>query len=108
MHVDGRQRRRPQRRHRAAGHDYGVFWFEQGEGGKWTRRQSTVLVSGARLDAGRSEWRRATDFVTGKRFMAHNGNDPGEREPLGVYWFEYRRVAPLLPALRLVSSGSAT
>ncbi len=22
----------------AAGHDYGVFWFEQGEGGKWTRR----------------------------------------------------------------------
>ena len=29
------------------------------------------------------------DFVTGKRFMAHNGKDPGEREPLGVYWFEY-------------------
>jgi hypothetical protein len=20
--------------------------------------------------------------------MAHNGNDPGEREPLGVYWYE--------------------
>jgi hypothetical protein len=30
------------------------------------------------------------DFVTGKRFMAHNGSDPGEREPLGVYWYEYR------------------
>ena len=29
------------------------------------------------------------DFVTGKRFMAHNGRDPGEREPLGVYWYEY-------------------
>ena len=22
--------------------------------------------------------------------MAHNGRDPGEREPLGVYWYEYR------------------
>ena len=20
--------------------------------------------------------------------MAHNGNDPGEKEPLGVYWYE--------------------
>ncbi len=27
------------------------------------------------------------DFVTGKRYMAHNGKDPGEREPLGVYWY---------------------
>jgi hypothetical protein len=33
------------------------------------------------------------DLVTGKRFMAHNGGDPGEREPLGVYWYEYRPVA---------------
>jgi hypothetical protein len=30
------------------------------------------------------------DLVTGKRFMAHNGNDPGEREPLGLYWYEFR------------------
>ena len=29
------------------------------------------------------------DLITGKRFMAHNGRDPGEREPLGVYWYEY-------------------
>jgi hypothetical protein len=21
--------------------------------------------------------------------MAHNGRDPGEREPLGIYWYEY-------------------
>ena len=29
------------------------------------------------------------DLVTGKRFMAHNGSDPGEKEPLGVYWYEF-------------------
>ena len=28
------------------------------------------------------------DLVTGKRYMAHNGHDPGEREPLGIYWYE--------------------
>src|SRR5437763_16551326 len=31
--------------------------------------------------------------VTGKRYMAHNGHDPGEREPLGVYWYE-RLIVP--------------
>jgi len=79
-------------------HDYGVFWMEQGatgaDGKKWTRRviddawsqghaSSLVDVNG---DGQR-------DFVTGKRFMAHNGRDPGEREPLGVYWYEYRAIA---------------
>jgi hypothetical protein len=27
------------------------------------------------------------DIVTGKRFWAHNGHDPGERDPAVVYWF---------------------
>jgi hypothetical protein len=30
--------------------------------------------------------------VTGKRYIAHNGKDPGEREPLGVYWYEMLRT----------------
>jgi hypothetical protein len=75
----------------AAGHDYGVFWFEQGPDEKWTKRV---------IDNAWSQGHASTlidingdgrlDFVTGKRFMAHNGTDPGEREPLGVYWYEYR------------------
>ena len=75
----------------AAGHDYGVFWFEQGTGGTWTKRI---------IDNAWSQGHASTlvdlngdgrlDFVTGKRFMAHNGSDPGEREPLGVYWYEFR------------------
>ena len=78
----------------AAGHDFGVFWFEQGADGKWARRV---------IDSAWSQGHASTlvdingdgrlDFVTGKRFMAHNGSDPGEREPLGVYWYEYRPVA---------------
>ena len=78
----------------AAGHDFGVFWFEQGPDEKWTKRM---------IDNAWSQGHASTlvdlngdgrlDFVTGKRFMAHNGSDPGEREPLGVYWYENRMVS---------------
>jgi hypothetical protein len=33
------------------------------------------------------------DLITGKRYMAHNGRDPGEREPLGIYWYEMMKPA---------------
>jgi hypothetical protein len=80
------------------GHDYGVFWLEQGadgpDGKNWTRRV---------IDDAWSQGHASTlidvngdgrlDLVTGKRFMAHNGKDPGEREPLGVYWYEHRASA---------------
>jgi hypothetical protein len=81
----------------AAGHDYGVFWFEQGADGAWTKRMIDAAWSQGHASAvvdlngdGR------LDFVTGKRFMAHNGSDPGEREPLGLYWYE-TRPAPASP-----------
>jgi hypothetical protein len=76
-------------------HDYGVFWFEHAGSGAWTRRTIDSAWSQAHASTlvdlngdGRM------DLVTGKRFMAHNGGDPGEREPLGVYWYEFRPVAP--------------
>jgi hypothetical protein len=28
------------------------------------------------------------ELITGKRLFAHNGHDPGGREPLGLYWYE--------------------
>jgi hypothetical protein len=82
-----------------AGHNYGLFWFEQGKDGKWARHT---------IDASWSQAHASTlvdlngdgmkDIVTGKRFMAHNGSDPGEKEPLGVYWYEF---------VRPTASGSA-
>ena len=32
------------------------------------------------------------DIVTGKRFFAHNGNDPGGKEPVVMFWYEFRRT----------------
>lgn len=70
-------------------HDYGVFWLEHTASGSWEKHM---------IDNSWSQPHAMTvvDFrgkgnlglLTGKRYMAHNGGDPGEREPLGIYWYE--------------------
>ena len=70
-------------------HGYGIFWLENTGDGKWVKHviddswsqaHAVVLV----------DFRKTGNIglLTGKRYMAHNGSDPGEREPLGVYWYE--------------------
>jgi hypothetical protein len=71
------------------GHNYGIFWMEQKADGTWEKHM---------IDESWSQPHATTliDFrgtgnvgiLTGKRYMAHNGHDPGAREPLGVYWYE--------------------
>jgi hypothetical protein len=73
-------------------HNYGIFWLEQTADHKfvkhmiddsWSQPHAVTLVD---LNGdGR------VDILTGKRYMAHNGRDPGEREPLGIYWYENTR-----------------
>ena len=89
-----------------AGHDYGVFWFENADAGPWMRRTIDNAWSQAHASTlvdlngdGR------LDLVTGKRFMAHNGADPGEREPLGIYWYEYRPAPRAAGAAGQASGG---
>jgi len=89
-------------------HQYGVAWFEniggKGEdaGAQWQKR----------LIVGQQPWENdygvrfsqphamaladvngdgVKDIVTGKRYWAHNGNDPEERDPRVLYWFQTRR-----------------
>ena len=76
-------------------HGYGIFWYEQ------IRQASDITWKQHLIDDSWSQAHSVTladldddgdlDLVTGKRFMAHNGHDPGGAEPPGVYWYELRR-----------------
>jgi hypothetical protein len=72
-------------------HDYGLFWMENRGDGQWQKHMIDDTWSQAHamtmIDLNGDG---RPDFVTGKRYMAHNGSDPGERESLGIYWYEYR------------------
>jgi hypothetical protein len=79
-------------------HNYGVCWYEQTADGRWLQHVIDNTWSQAHASAlvdlnGDGQ----PDLVTGKRYMAHNGSDPGEREPLGLYWYEWRKAQSATP-----------
>jgi len=80
----------------AMGHDYGVCWYEQNADGSWTQRViDNTWSQGHAPVLADVNGDGQLDLVAGKRYFAHNGNDPGEREPIGLYWYEFRKPAAL-------------
>jgi hypothetical protein len=74
----------------ANAHDYGIFWMEQRPDHTWIKHvidQSWSQAHALALIDLNGDGRK--DLLTGKRFMAHDGHDPGEHDPLGIYWYEY-------------------
>ncbi|MDX9754389.1 MAG: VCBS repeat-containing protein [bacterium] len=80
-----------------AGHDYGVFWNEQKQqDGKiqWVRHEIDRSWSQAHYLAYVDLDQDGTmELVTGKRFRAHNGGDPGGNEEPCVYVYQYDKAA---------------
>ena len=74
-------------------HDYGLAWWEQqksADGNRtWVKHD---------IDPERSQYHdmmlididndEQVELITGKRYRAHQENDPGSLDPLGVYYFE--------------------
>ncbi len=78
------------------GHDYGVYWLEQkqDQGARawkkhliddsWSQPHFLLLAD---LDNDGQD-----ELVTGKRYHAHNGHDPGGNEPVCVYYYDFDRA----------------
>ncbi len=78
----------------ANAHNYGIFWMEQRPNHTWVKHiidESWSQPHALTLVDLNGDGRK--DLLTGKRFMAHDGHDPGGREPLGIYWYEYHPSA---------------
>ncbi len=80
------------------GHNYGVHWLEQGRDadGKrtWTKHEIDKSWSQAHyLCAADIDGDGGKEVVTGKRYYAHNGKDPGAEDPRCIYWYKYDRQA---------------
>lgn len=90
----------------AAAHGYGLTWFEQAEGDSGKKIWKRHVITGARPEDNPygvvfSQAHSAQlvdidkdgikDLVTGKRWWAHNGNDPGGNDAAVLYWFKLIR-----------------
>ena len=72
-------------------HSYGVLWLEQHEDGQWTPRIIDATWANAHSTAMADVNRDGqADLVAAKRYWGRNGTEPAEREPMGIYWYEFR------------------
>ena len=76
----------------SSAHRFGIWWHEQLPGGKWQTHEidksysqtHAVVLTDINGDG-------LKDFVTGKRWWAHGGHDPGADGPAVMYWYELTR-----------------
>jgi hypothetical protein len=72
-------------------HSYGVLWFEQGADGQWMRRLIDATWANAHSSAlADLNEDGQLDLIAAKRYFGRTGNDPTEREPMGIYWYQFR------------------
>jgi hypothetical protein len=74
-------------------HNYGLDWYEQkntGVGIEFIKHPIDPFQSQYHS----MEWSDIDndgqkELITGKRYRAHNGNDPGSNDPFGLYYFKW-------------------
>lgn len=76
------------------GHAYGLHWYEQKQEGvelpKWVKHPidpnnsqfHTMVWTDLDGDA-------KNELISGKRYRAHNGKDPGGNDPYGIYYYTF-------------------
>ncbi|WP_339877263.1 VCBS repeat-containing protein [uncultured Algoriphagus sp.] len=74
-------------------HGYGLFWMEQ------KKESGKIIFAKHEIDPYQSQYHTMewvdidndgqNELVTGKRYRAHNGKDPGGRDYAGLYYFKW-------------------
>ncbi len=79
----------------ASAHRLGVWWHEQLEGQNFTTHliTNTTAQTHSSIMADLNGDGRS-DYITGKRFLAHNGNDAGDGDTPYLFWIEFTTEAP--------------
>ncbi len=74
----------------ASAHNLGVWWFEQQEDGNFRKHlmSETTSQTHATVMADLNGDDKK-DFITGKRYLAHNGKDPGDTDAAILMWFDF-------------------
>jgi len=80
----------------SSAHQYGLWWFEQfSKDGAIMFRKHTLpfhLSQAHAVARGDLNNNGIPDIVTGKRYLAHTGNDPGWDDPVDLLWLESKRL----------------
>ncbi len=69
-------------------HQYGIWWHQQTEEGWVTHEIDRSFSQTHAVVLADINGNGRMDFVTGKRYYAHNGNDPGADDPALLCWYE--------------------
>jgi len=75
----------------SSAHKYGIWWFEKTAAGYTQREICKDFSQTHALHLVDINGDGLKDLVTGKRYYAHNGKDPGGKDPQVLYWFELQR-----------------
>jgi hypothetical protein len=74
----------------SSAHAYGIAWNRQTPDGWETHMIDDTDSQTHAIHLADLNGDGLVDFVTGKRFWAHNGHDPGSFEPSVLCWYELR------------------
>ena len=95
----------------SSAHNYGIWWHEQ-----FIDEHGQVAFKHHEISKAFSESHGLVmedingdgfpDLVTGKRYFAHNGKDPGAFEPAVLYWFELKPGRPPVWIPHLIDQDS--
>lgn len=76
----------------SSAHRRGLWWHEHTSDGWKTHEIDQSIAQTHALCLADINGDGLPDLVTGKRYFAHNGRDPGEEEPPYLAWYELQQV----------------